>query len=98
MVGSYAVTLDGIPGAGTGGRIQTRAEAEAGLLSGGAGKAVEAAFQAQEPTPGPDPTSGVRFATARSDTPATGSGPWVESSAETGRIQASSSVAATVTG
>src|ERR671937_785673 len=99
MVGSKAVTLEGMVKAGIVGRIQTRAEADVGPLFGGGGNAVAPALKGHDPTPAPDPTDSVsEAAVARSETPATGRGPCVESSAETGSTQARSSASATVTG
>ncbi len=74
MFGSKEVTFDARLGAGIDGRIQTRADAEAGPASRGGGSAAPALVDAQPASPGPEPTLRVMIGVEPSGSSAAASG------------------------
>src|SRR5712692_78655 len=78
--GSKARMFAAMPTPGMVGSLQTCAEAVVGPVLEAGGSAPAAAVETQVPTAGPDPTLSATAGVVPSDSPATGTGPWVEMS------------------
>src|SRR5713226_5590940 len=92
------MTLDGMVTAGSGGRTQTLAEADPGVIFPGGGSAAPALLNTHVATSGPDPTVTVSFGVEPSGSSGAGSGLCRENSADTGRAVSRSSVTPSVAG
>src|SRR6266567_2841309 len=98
MEGSNAASLDAMLALGMRGSIHTRDVADDGPELEIGGRAAPAAFAAQTAMPGPEPTVSVTVGVVPSESPATGTGLWVEMSAATGSTPMNTRATARATG